>query len=232
MAGAALQSYGQSQVAGAQKRDITASGQQYEQERARQQAFTKEGAGSVASTLQTYSPQAVQQRTADAVGSRQTAYTAPLQAKNFVADMPADFDPNNVVAARNAFTGNRQQGKSISEALAKAKLDAYGDVKTGGDLAANDNANTLAMVRRIAAGSNAAAGIQQGTLQSKLEADKGAGSFAGGLGDLFTAAGSLYGMSGGGAGSSLFGSKIPVVGPQLPGGTPATYGRSIFGMQF
>jgi hypothetical protein len=96
----------------------------------------------------------------------------------------------------------------------------------------NNNANAISMVQRQARGSAEAGNMQQGVLKSKLEADKGAGATAGTLGDLFTTAGMLG--TGGGwdkLGTGLFGAKLPVMGPGLPTGTPATYGRSVFGLQ-
>lgn len=215
VAGTALQSYGQSQVAGAQKRDIIKSGQDYEAERARQADFTKRQEGTVADTLNTYSRPASDQRMADATAARQAAYTSPLEAKSFVADTPADFDPNNVVANRNAMTGRNQQAKSIAEALAKAKLDAYGDAQTRGNIMSNNNANAIAMVQRQARGSAQAGNIQQGTLQSKMEADKGAGATAGTIGDLFT----MAGMLGAGGGLKTLGGKLFGFSNPLAAGT-------------
>lgn len=237
VAGTALQAYGSSQVAGAQKRDIAKSGQDYEAERTRQAGFNSQNSKTVSDTLGLYSPQAMGQRTADATATRQTAYVNPLTGHNFSAVNPADYDANNAVASRNAATGAHEQGKAISSALAKAKLDAYGDAQTGANIASNNNANQIDTTNRIARGSEQAEQVNQGTLDSKMQADHSAGSFAGGLGDLFTMAGSLGAMSPGGfsgLGSKLFGGSIAPFSNSFAGitaSTPMVNGPGIFGMR-
>lgn len=219
LAGTALQAYGQSQVGGAQRRDIRASGQSYEAERGRQKGFEQENTGTVADTLKSYSPDAMGARTDAATATRQKSYVSPLASHNFVADAPANDVPNAAVMSRNAVTGNAEQSKSISQALAKGRLDAYGDAQTGGNIAADNNANKIGTVARIASGSQRAEGVQQNALGSKLEADKGAGAFAGGLGDLFTTFGMLGagGAGGGGMGAKIFGGPGSGVGGGLFG---------------
>lgn len=220
LVGSGLQMYGQSQVAGAQRRDINAAGKSYEAERGRQQGFEQENQGTVANTLATYARPATDQRVASATDARQKSYVAPLSSKSFVADAPANYDVNSAVMSRNAQTGGAEKDRAISQAIAKAKLDAYGDAQTGGHIAADNNASKVGMVARIARGSQAAEGVQQNALGSKLEADKAAGSFAGGLGDLFTVAGmlggggafkspSIFGGPGSGVGGGLFGIGKP-----------------------
>lgn len=226
LAGGAISAYGQGQVARAQKRDIAQAGQKYQEERTKQAGLTGENEATVGKTLDLYGKPNQDKMMGDAIGSRQTAYTAPIQAKNFVADMPADFDPNNVVAGRNAYTGKQQQASSIGEALAKAKLDAYGDVQTKSRIGANENNQAIDMVRRIQSDSAAAAGQQQAVLPSKLKADQGAGATAGAIGDLFTLAGSLTGMAGG---LGNFSGSIPGVPSSLDGVMAARYGNSIQG---
>lgn len=231
--GTGLQMLGKSQIANAQKKSIAKVGQEYQDERGRQAGYTQQQEGTVADTLNTYSRPATDQRMNDATTARQASYVAPIQSQNPVVKAPADFDPNSAVARRNLQTGVTQQAKSVSSALAKARLDAYGDAQTRGRIAANNNANNIAMVQRIARGSADASNMMQGTLQSRLEADKGAGATAGTLGDIFTTAGMMAAGGGfDGLSNSLFGAKIPVMGPNLPAGTPASYGRSFLGFQF
>ena len=218
VAGSALKSYGDMQVASASKRDINKAGQDYQEERARQQGFTQEQQGTVADTLKTYSPEATMQRQADATDVRQKAYTSPLESKNFVAPMTADADPNSAVMLRNQATGQAQKSKSIAEALAKGKLDAYGDAQTQGNILGNLNANKLSMVQRIARGSQAAGNMEQGTLQSKLQADAHQGDTFHGIGDLFTTAAMLGTGAGGWSnlGGKLFGGTIAPMTASAP----------------
>ena len=188
--------YGQTKVAGAQKKDIALEGQKYEEERTKQAGFQGENAGTVADTLKTYSPDANAARMADATTRRQDLYTAPISAKNFVADTPADFDPNNVIAARNRDTGMTQKLKSLSMAGTKGKLDAYGDANTVGNILAANNANKIGMVGRIADMSARAQAGQQAVLPAKLEADKGAGATYAQIGDGLKMAAMLSSGSG------------------------------------
>ena len=206
--GAALTSYGQSQVASKQKQDITSAQQAAQAARTQQQGYNAQNQATVADTLNQYSAPSQAADTAKAVASRSSAYTAPLQAKNFVADMPADFDPNNIVAARNAFTGNTQQQKSIAQALAKAKLDAYGDVQTQTAIGAQNNADQIATTNRIANTATAAANQRQAVLPQQLAGDENAGQTAGTLGGLFTMAG-MMGAGHPGAFGSLAGQNVP-----------------------
>jgi hypothetical protein len=205
----ALKSYGQAQVASASKRDIRGAGEHYEAERGRQAEFTKENEGTVADTLNVYSPQSTIARQEAATDKRGKAYTSPLASKNFVAPMTADAAPNSVVNMRNLATGQATQAKSIAQALAKAKLDAYGDAETQGSILGNINANKISMVQRIARGSQRAGDMQQGTLQSKLAADAHQGDTFSGLGDLF----SMAAMVGTGGGWEKLGTKFGFGGP-------------------
>jgi hypothetical protein len=201
MAGTALQAYAGSQAVGATKKVIAQQAATNEQERAQQQQFTQQNAGTVADTLKSYSPQAAGQRMDQAIANRGNAYTTPLQAKNFVADMPSDFDPNNVVAGRNAFTGNQQKSASIASALAKAKLDAYGDATLGGNIAAQNNSNQIGATNLIARNYLNADKAQQAVFAPQMQAAAHAGDTTGTIGDLFTMAG-MMNAAGGGSGLS------------------------------
>lgn len=208
--GTAASMYGQSRVESAQKKDIAATAEKYQQSRAQQQGFTAENEKTVADTLANYSKPTQDAASADAIANRQSAYTAPLQAKNFVADMPADFDPNNIIAGRNAYTGQKQQASSIANALAKAKLDAYGDVQTKNNIYANDNAAKIGMVKAISKNAADAAAGQQNILPLKLQADQNAGATWSGIGDVLKSAGMVYGMNPTGVNATLFGTPVPV----------------------
>ncbi len=206
VAGAAASAYGDYRVGKSNRRDIEAAAASYEKERTRQAGFQDENKATLGDTLTQLSRPASDQRVADAVSSRSDSYTAPIQGKNFVADMPADFDPNNVVMARNAWTGTQQKAKSISQALAKAKVDAYGDAQTRGNIIANDNTNKIGMVGRIARGSADAEAMQQGLLPGQLQANqKNAGATWYGIGDALKTASMVSGMSGFGGAHSTFG---------------------------
>ncbi len=193
--------YGQTQVAGAQKKDIAMEGAKYEAERAKQQGLQDQNAGTVADTLKTYSPDANAQRLADATQNRTSLYTAPIAGKNYTAATPADYDPNNVVGSRNAATGAAQKAKDLTMAGAKAKLDATGDASTLGGILAANNANKIGTTNRIAAMSEKAQEIQQGVLPAKMNADKGAGATASGIGDFLKMAAMMNAGSGNGIGN-------------------------------
>lgn len=197
LAGSALQSISQGQVAGAQKRDIAASGKSYDAEREKQAGYTAKNTATVGDTLANYSPDAANARIADASGKREAAYLSPFDTMSFGAAPVANAAPNSAVEGRNATTASAARDYALGTAKAKAALDGYGDARTIGSLHGADNATSIAINNRNASGSQAAEGVQQATLGSKMEADKSAGRFTGGLGDLFTAAGSLYGMAGG-----------------------------------
>lgn len=197
LAGSAISAYGRSQVARQQNKDIAATAAKYEAEKLKQGKLTAENEATVGKTLDLYGKPNQDKMTNDAVAARSAAYVAPIQNRQTGAATPKDFDPNNVIAARNAVTNNEQQAKSITEALAKAKLDAYGDVQTKGRIGANDNSQAIDMVKRIQGASAAAAGEQQAVLPALLKADQDKGQTAGAIGDIFTAAGSLTGMAGG-----------------------------------
>lgn len=199
--GAAFKSIAAGQVAGAQKKDIAASGASYEAERARQAGFNETNQKTVADTLDNYSRPNFDATNSANVAKRQTAYTAPLGNMDFGA-APVATGTSSAVAARNASTADAAKSYSLGEALAKAKLDAYGDTQQALGLHSADNANNIGLTNRIASNSQRAEAVQQGTLQSKLQADQSKGSALGGLGDLFTAAGMIAAMGGG---SGLFG---------------------------
>lgn len=214
VAGTALKSYGQSQVASAQKRDIASNGKSYEEERARQAGFRTENQGTVADTLNAYSRPSMDAASSTAIAKRTNDYVSPLDAKNFVAQGPADNAPNSAVMSRNVATGGAAKSMSVGEAIAKAQLDGNADAGLRANLHSADNSNRIGMVNRIAGGSADAENQQQGTLQSKMRADSHQGDTFSGIGDLFTAAGSLYSMGGGAGGLQSGG----ISGPFSTGG--------------
>lgn len=198
LAGGALQGISQGQIASAQKRDIGKAGQSYEAERGRQAGYRDQNYATVGDTLANFSLDNQNKLQSDATAKRTAAYVNPLHGMTFGAAPVANADANYAVDSRNARTADAARSKAIGEATAKANLDGYGDMQTGNNIYVANNANKIDQIDRIAAGSQAAEGVQQGALQSKLAADKSAGSFVGGLGDLFSAAGSIYGMGAGG----------------------------------
>lgn len=234
LAGTAMSSYAQSQVASASKRDINASGQKfgtyladtganYEGERGRQNAAFDTNQGTVGDTLANYSAGNQQKLQDDATAKRQASYVAPLGNKDFAAPISADSAPNSAVASRNQATADTTKARSIGEALAKAKLDAYGDAKTVSGARAADNASNIAINTQAATHSQQAADqkqaalnggneAQQNVLQYKLNADKHQGDTIGTIGDLFTTAGMLGAGGGGGFGSKVFGGPGSGVG--------------------
>lgn len=217
LAGTALQGVSQSQIAGAQKKDIAANGVKYqdyvnttqnarEGERTAQTGFFNDKMGTVADTLANYSRPNQDQLVGDAASKRQADYVAPINNMSFGA--PTAPGTSSAVTSRNDATAAAAKSKSIGEALAKGTLDAYGDANIASSAKAADNARQLAITQGAASRSQSAENVlqdgyakandmQQNTLQSKMEADKSAGSFTGGLGDLFTAAGSLVSLGGG-----------------------------------
>lgn len=213
LAGTAASMYGQTRVAGAQKRDIAEAGKKYDEERGRQRGFTGENEKTVAGTLDLYSRPTQDAMAAKDVGARQANYVAPIADKNFVVGTPADYAPNGVVSAMNASTGNMERSKSIGQALAKAKLDAYGDTRTRSDIGSNDNAQKLSMVNRIAGQSAAAANQQQAVLPTKLKADEGAGATWAAIGDTLKAAAMMNSMAGANGMSSWFSKPSTLTAP-------------------
>lgn len=204
--GSIAQGIAQGQIAGAQKKSIRQNAASYEAERGRQAGYQAENMGTFGDTLANYSRPKQDAMMVANTEKRQATYTSPFNNRDFTAAGPADYDPNSVVAARNAQTGAAAKEFALGQAMAKAVLDAFGDTQVQSNIYSANNANKMGTVNRIAGTSANAERVQQGTLQSKLEADKSAGGFMGGLGDLLSAAGMMAGM-GGGFGS--FGSKLP-----------------------
>lgn len=211
--GAILKSVAAGQVAGAQKKDIAAAGASYEAERARQAGFNETNQKTVADTLDNYSRGNFDATNSANIDKRQTAYVAPIGSVDFGA-APVATGTSSAVANRNAKTADAAKSYSLGQAIAKAKLDAYGDTQQALGLHSADNANNIGLTNRIASNSQRAEAMQQGTLQSKLQADQSKGSTLGGLGDLFTAAGMIASMGGG---SGLFGAGKAAALPGNPG---------------
>jgi hypothetical protein len=202
-AGAGAKSIAQGQIAGKQKKDIAAAGQSYEAERTKQAGFNATNQATVGDTLTNYGRPNFDTTNDANVAKRQAAYTAPIGNMDFGAPVPGTGQSSGVTA-RNANTADAMKSRSLGEALAKGKLDAYGDTQQGLGFHAADNASNIGMTNRIASGSERAEAIQQGTLPSKLDADKGAGDFFNGIGDVFSAAAQLSSMGGaGGLGQSV-----------------------------
>lgn len=220
LAGTVMQGIGQQQAAHAEKNDIYQSGRDYTQylsdsqknfegNRTTQNAAFDKNQGTVADTLATYSQPNQQKLIDDATAKRQTAYVSPLNSMTFAAPSAADAAPNSAVSNRNAATGDAAKSLSIGEALAKAKLDAYGDAQTGMNTKAASNAADINITDQGAAQAQKVASNQQNVydttintkqndvLPAQLQADSFKGSTMRSLGDMFTAAGSLASMGGG-----------------------------------
>lgn len=219
LGGTILQGVAKQQNTSAAKRDINASGQKfdtylnkaddnYQGERGRQQGYFDKNQTTVADTLANYSRPNVQAVYDDNTAQRQRDYVSPLQAKSFMAPAAPDYAPNSAVDSRNAAYAGDAKARSIGEALAKAKLDAYGDTKTVIGGRAAGNASDIAITDQAASHSRQAAdtmdralsggnSAQQDVLKYKLEADQHAGDTVGSIGDLFTTAGMLGSMGGG-----------------------------------
>lgn len=136
--------------------------------------------------------------------SRAANYTAPIGAAPFVSPFAGS---NPAIAGEFARTGGIQQSKSLGEALAKAKLDSYGDANLATNLRTQHNSQDIAFNSNQARESNA-------VLPLELEAAKRKGQGMRSLGDALTAAGAIAGMSGAGlfgsgaAGATTFGSDF------------------------
>lgn len=243
LAGTALQTVGQQQAAHAEKQSIYKSGQDYKgyladsganfgaNRQVQNDAFAK-NQGTVADTLATYSQPNQQKLLDDATAKRQASYVSPLNSMSFAAPVSSSIAPSSAVAQRNAATGDAAKSRSIGEALSKGALDAYGDARLVSNTAGANNAANINITDQDAARSGRVSQAQQGVydttigvkqnnvLPAQLALDSTAGNVAGGFGDLFSAAGALYGLSGGITGSSMLG--------KLTGSNAAGYG-GLFG---
>jgi hypothetical protein len=197
VAGTAFSMYGDTKVAGAQKRDIAKAGKDYEAERARQKEYQAQNAGTVADTLRSYSGPAMADRTAAATDRRGKLYKAPIEGMSFQTDAPKDFDPNSAVAGANRARGLTEKLRALSLAGSKAALDSYGDVQQGASIYSANNANKIGMVSRIAGASANAEKVNQGVLPLKMQADQGAGATYRTIGDALKLAAAVSGMGGG-----------------------------------
>lgn len=227
-----MQGMAQNKVAGAQKQYVAEAGRHYDNyanaseadfnaERGRQNAAFDKNQGTVADTLAAYSMPSQQKALDDATAKRQTSYTAPLQTMDFVAPVAKDGNTNFAVLDRNAKTGQAAKSQSIAQALAKASLDAYGDGRIVTSAKGANNAQNIAITAQGANRSQRAASVKQqgldrindarqGILPMQMEAAKGKGHTLGTIGDLFTTAGMMAGMSNGfGLGGAA--SKVGVI---------------------
>lgn len=249
-AGTVFQTISGQQTAHAQKATIAQSGVDYnkyldqsqanfEGNRTTQNATFDKNQGTVADTLANYSAPN-QQAAIDAAGAkRETAYTNPLTSMSFAAPGAADAAPNSAVTGRNNATASTAQAKSMGEAVAKAKLDAYGDARIGTSEHAASNAADISIADQAASNAAKASGVQQNVYDTsnagkqalvplQMDVDKKAGATMGGIGDLFTAASQIAAMGGGGGFGGGGGMGMSKIG-QMTGSNAAGYG-GMFGM--
>lgn len=195
-AGSAAQASGQAQARGAQQKAVGA-------EATRQKAISQKSFGSAADTLQGVSRPEQDRLQQNAEAQRGAAYTAPIGGPSPTGGASPYVSPlapsNPAIAAEFGRAGGNQQSKSISEALAKAKLDSYGDTNLFTGIRTGRNAQDIGFNSAEARGSEA-------VLPSELEAAKRHGAGMRALGDALTLAGSVTGLAGPGLfGSDLFG---------------------------
>lgn len=252
LAGTALNAIGQGQKEGAMKRDVAASGRQYDtyiedtrnnfaSEKEKQRGFFDKNQGVFADTLANYSRPNQQQLQDEATAKRQATYTAPLSAMSFATPVPVDAAPNSAVSNANARFADEAKAQSLAEAMSKAALDAYGDARTISSAKAANNASDIAITDQAATGSNISYGAKQNALDgsiearqsvlpAKLNARQASGNMFSTLGDLFTAGSMIYGLGGGlgGLGQSVneFGARNGI--KALSGGL--TYSNPLAGL--
>lgn len=202
-AGTAAQASGQAQARNAQQKAVGA-------ESTRQKAISAKSFGSEADTLQGVSRPTQDALQSKAEATRGAAYTAPIGGPSPTGGASPYVSPlapsNPAIAAEFGRTGGNQQSKSLAEALAKAKLDSYGDTNLMTGLRTQHNAQDIGFNTAEAQGSNA-------VLPYELEGAKRHGAGMRALGDALTAAGSIAGMSGGNG----FASFNPTSGNWTPG---------------
>jgi hypothetical protein len=212
-AGTAAQAEGQGEARHASKAATAA-------EIRRQGVIRDKSYASEADTLKGVSRPVQDTLQGNAERSRAAAYVAPIGGPSPTGGPSAFVSPltpsNPAIAAEFNRQGANQQSKSIGEALAKAKLDSYGDANLVTGFRTQRNAQDIGFNTREAQASNA-------VLPYELEASKRKGAGMRALGDALTMAGSVVGMGGaglfgGGAGATTFGSDF---GPGFSSGGTA-----------
>ncbi len=219
--GSVMQGMAGQKVASAQQRTVAEGGRQfdkyldtsntdYQAERGRQNASFDRNQATVGSTLDGYSMPNQQKLIDEAGAKREAAYVSPISEMAFTPPVPGANQKNYAVLNRNEQTGRDAKTMMISEALAKAKLDGYGDARVASSAAGADNAQNILINTQAGTRSRQAADVKQraldtgadlrqGVVKTRLEADKGKGHVFGSLGDLFTSAGMMAGMAGAGS---------------------------------
>lgn len=187
-AGTGAQAIGQGQARHAGKAAVAA-------EIARQKVIRAKSYGAEADTLQGVSRPEQDRLQQNAQGVRSAAYTAPIGGPSPTGGPSAFVSPfaasNPAIAAEFGRTGGNQQSKSIAEALAKAKLDSYGDANLFTGIRTGRNAQDIGFNTAESQGSNA-------VLPFELEAAKRKGAGMRALGDALTAAGAVTSLGGAG----------------------------------
>lgn len=211
-AGTAAQAEGQGQARHAAKGAVA-------DESKRQGVIREKSYASEGDTLSGMGRPVQDQLQGNAERARGAAYTAPISGRGPNAPTPfvSPFAGSNpAIAGEFARTGGIQQSKSLGEALAKAKLDSYGDANFATDIRTGRNAQDIGFNSNEARESNA-------VLPYELEAAKRKGAGMRALGDVLTLAGAAVGMGagagmfGGGAGATTVGSDFG--GAAFKGGT-------------
>lgn len=196
-AGTAAQAEGQGQARHAAKGAVSA-------ESKRQGVIRDKSYGVVDNTLSGMGRPAQDQLQGNAERARGAAYTAPIgTTAPFMSPLAGS---NPAIAGEFQRAGGIAQSKSLGEALARAKLDSYGDANLATDIKTGHNAQDIGFNSRQAQES-------QAVLPYELEAAKNKGKNMRSLGDALTAAGSIVGLSGG----SGFASFNPGTGAWTPG---------------
>ena len=215
---------------------LSKSGANFDQNRDTQNAAFAKNQGTVADTLANYSAPNQQQQIDAAGAKREADYTSPLNSMSFAAPVSADSAPNSAVTSRNNQTAATAKAKSLSEAIAKAHLDAYGDARTNTSAHAASNAADISIADQAAANANKGAQVQQNVFDTtndnnqklvplQMNADKAAGASMGQLGDALSAGSMLVSLGGAGFGGQATG--MGTLG-QLTGSNAAGYG-GLFG---
>lgn len=194
-AGTAAQAEGQSQARHAQQGAVSG-------EIGRQKVYRDKSLASEGDTLQGVSRPVQDKLASDAEAKRGVNYAAPIGGPSPTAGASGSspyvspLAPSNpAIAAEFQRQGDNQQSKSLGEALAKARLDSYGDANLMTGIRTQHNAQDIGINSAEARGSNA-------VLPFELEAAKRKGAGMRALGDVLTLSGSIVGMGGAG----LFGS--------------------------
>ena len=193
-AGTMAQAEGQSQARRAQQGAVTG-------EIGRQKVYRDKSLASEADTLQGVSRPEQDRLASNAEAKRGASYVAPIGGPSPTAGASGSspyvspLAPSNpAIAAEFQRQGTNQQSKSVAEALAKAKLDSYGDANLFTNIRTGRNAQDINFNSAEARDSNA-------VLPYELEAAKRKGAGMRALGDALTAAGAIVGVGG----ASLFG---------------------------